>query len=362
MRLIFKLLLACVTFASGNTFAKSYTFTDLGIGAATGINNHGQIVGYTGTIDPIYNFILNPRAVKWQSGSQIFLETPNGWRSSARDINDAGDIAGLISTGTGITAIHEATIWSDLKKTKLSSLGGLVEVMALNNLGQAAGYSFHPENSTEDPIFWSTYNAPSSLGFQGFALDINNHGQIVGPFNGQPMKWQNTNAFILPLLDGMSSGYTSAINDMDQVVGGGTYANNERQALIWNNGTPTALNQLADLDSDPREINNSGQIVGVAYTNTDFSNSRAVLWDHLNPIDLNTYLDPKIVNEGWVLRDAVDINEDGWIVGVATKSNEDHAFLLTPSIPEPHEYAMLIAGLAVILFSRHHRINGVSPH
>lgn len=53
---------------------------------------------------------------------------------------------------------------------------------------------------------------------------------------------------------------------------------------------------------------------------------------------------------------AIDINDNGWIVGEIRKSNgSSHAILLAttipiPPIPEPSTYAMLLIGLGMLCF------------
>ena len=75
--------------------------------------------------------------------------------------------------------------------------------------------------------------------------------------------------------------------------------------------------------------------------------------------DLNSLLDADTVNAGWALAAAVDINDNGWIVGYAHNSitGAEHAFLLTP-VPEPETYAMFLAGLGLMGFMARRRKNG----
>ena len=95
---------------------------------------------------------------------------------------------------------------------------------------------------------------------------------------------------------------------------------------------------------NPLAINDGGQMVGSSPLD-------AILWTDGNVIDLNRFLDDRLVNQGWNLTKATDINDNGWIVGTAVnnQTNVNHAFLLTP-VPEPETYAMLLAGLGVLGF------------
>ena len=76
---------------------------------------------------------------------------------------------------------------------------------------------------------------------------------------------------------------------------------------------------------NPLAINDSGQVVGSSPLDP-------ILWTDGNVIDLNRFLDDRLVNQGWNLTKATDINDNGWIVGTAVnnQTNVNHAFLLTP--------------------------------
>lgn len=72
-------------------------------------------------------------------------------------------------------------------------------------------------------------------------------------------------------------------------------------------------------------------------------------------LDLNNFLNQDNRGDGWVLVSATDINDQGWIIGVAnnTITNESADFLLHPNItqvPEPMTYSMLLAGLGMLGF------------
>jgi probable HAF family extracellular repeat protein len=109
--------------------------------------------------------------------------------------------------------------------------------------------------------------------------------------------------------------------------------------------------------------NDAGQVVGFSSDDAAGSNSYATLWDGSSVIDLNTLLD----TNGWRLFDALAINLDGQIAGLASFSNQfgdsvERAFLLTPceggscvaadfpvpNLPEPATLPLFAFGLAVM--------------
>ena len=89
-------------------------------------------------------------------------------------------------------------------------------------------------------------------------------------------------------------------------------------------------------------INDNGQIVGCSST-PSFAHT-AMIFDPAGSgynIDLNTVIDPAY--SGPHLQLALDINNNGWIVGVAGEGVNSRGFLLTP-IPEPSALTLILLG------------------
>jgi probable HAF family extracellular repeat protein len=304
----------------------------------------------------------------------------------------------LIGVGTG-----QANA-SGYSFTDLGTLGGKdSQAWGINNSGPIARYSYFSV---------SGYHATIPFIRNGYAISINNSGQVVGAseisdlYPVPPTLWSGTTQTDLGTLGGYSSG-TNDSNDSSQVAGYfyflGTYfydpslyglivlhdniqkdlgqwdysvaagINNSGQvagysyfsgignyhATIWNGATPTDLGTLGGSYSWAIGINNSGQVVGGS---TTFGNAtwHATIWNDTTPTDLNDLLTVSEVNAGWILQAANGINDNGWIIGSAHNSitGLDHAFLLTP-VPEPETYAMFMAGLGLMGFiARRRRKNG----
>jgi hypothetical protein len=81
--------------------------------------------------------------------------------------------------------------------------------------------------------------------------------------------------------------------------------------------------------------------------------------------DLNSFLDASTVSAGWVLTEAKDINDKGWIVGNAlnTITGVSDGFLLSmgtasvAAVPEPETYGMMLMGLGLMGFVARRRRN-----
>jgi hypothetical protein len=55
------------------------------------------------------------------------------------------------------------------------------------------------------------------------------------------------------------------------------------------------------------------------------------------------------------LSEALDVNEKGQIIGLGSHSGAAHVFLLTPAVPEPGTWAMLLTGLGMLGFGARRR-------
>jgi probable HAF family extracellular repeat protein len=137
-----------------------------------------------------------------------------------------------------------------------------------------------------------------------------------------------------------------AINNSGLVVGHAYTSNGGDHAFLWQNGSGMKdLGTFGGKVSWANGINNGGLVVGTAYT-SDNTVFRAFLYDGSTMIDLNSLIDS---SSGWTLKSARAINDLGQIVGYGTSpSGQQHGFLLTP-VPEPFTIVLLSIG-AICLF------------
>lgn len=252
---------------------------------AVGINNKGQIIGTSETwVVPGYP--LSARAysenhlILWQAGSGMQdLGTVNEERFDPTGINDSGQVIGVRTIGTGDNRTYCATLWEAGSGVKV--VGKLSYAMAINNRGQVVGGG---ESKSAHSFLWQVDEGTKDLG--GLT------GRLV--YSGPAVK----------------------ANRLD---GGET----------WDLGTLTGGNVAA------LGINNRGQVVGVAFPADDRSDPNthpivgtAFLYTDGKITNVNTMIDPA---SGWLLEEAVGINDVGQIVGAGTnKAGQLHSFLLTP--------------------------------
>lgn len=205
------------------------------------INNKGQIVG----LDEYRGFLYeNGKVVDFGTLSK----EPEGNRSTARSINNAGEVVGWSTAGKGGTLATHAFLWQRGKRiSRMRDLGMLPgclssEAWAINDRKQIVGFSAtQPYPDTMDAhrraCLWQngTTRALGALagGQDSQAFGLNNSGRIVG--------W-------------------SEINHPPQSQG-------NHHAVLWRSGIVYDLNALIPANSgwvlqEAHAINNKGQIVG----------------------------------------------------------------------------------------------------
>ena len=170
-------------------------------GFGTGINNRGQAVGWAeNTVhDPTCNppQVLQFEAVIWGPHGQIqqlppYSGDPDG---AATGINDRGQvvgISGICQNAVGNRSAIHALLWQNSGPTDLGNLGGTAwnTPMALNNHGQIVGFSdLQGDDNGGNPNFhaflWASPGPMRDLNTLpgdaiSEALGINEQGQIVG--------------------------------------------------------------------------------------------------------------------------------------------------------------------------------------
>ncbi|MBD2487058.1 PEP-CTERM sorting domain-containing protein [Aulosira sp. FACHB-615] len=144
-----------------------------------------------------------------------------------------------------------------------------------------------------------------------FAMDINDHGQVVGSYNNQAVVWSQKDGLVeLGNFTGGNYSNARAINNNGQVVGISSTPYSTNVAVLWDsNGNITDISSDVNayygvaVDSTPYDINDHGQVI------VEHNIGTSILWSQdtsvveIAPIQLEPF--------------AYRINNHGQIVGSA---------------------------------------------
>jgi probable HAF family extracellular repeat protein len=246
---------------------------------AGAINTAGQIVG-GGAINGQFHAFL------YENGQVQDLGTL-GQESYAIGINDGGQVVGYSSTTSG--AAYHAFLYPDEnnKMEDLGTLGGQYSyAYDINEGGQVVGDSYINNDATTHAFLYpDENNKMQDLGTLGgqdsYASGINDSGQVVGAASttndadfhaflkesGQPMIDLNT---LIPADSGWNLNDAGAINTAGQIVGAGVMSNGQNHAFLLTPGTPPAEPRLHLPANITREATGpEGAVVTYTATATD---------------------------------------------------------------------------------------------
>jgi probable HAF family extracellular repeat protein len=166
-------------------------------GAATAINDNGQIVGISGICDQAVGRHTARHAVIWENGGVTEIGPfPAEWWNTPTAINQHGDVAGF----AGDPAFVDGDILHAFKWTRedgirpLKPLKGRTpqhvdsEAYGINEAGQVVGVSCDAAQTDCRAVIWDQGAYPTDLNdvkgsataFLAIAKDINDKGEITG--------------------------------------------------------------------------------------------------------------------------------------------------------------------------------------
>jgi probable HAF family extracellular repeat protein len=168
-------------------------------GAATAINDSGQIVGISGICDQAVGRHTAKHAVLWENGKVTDIGNLGAqWWNTPTAINQHGDVVGFAGDPAFVEGnpLH-AFIWTKDNGIKaLKPLRGRVpehvdsEAYGINEAGQVVGVSCDADQIDCRAVIWDHGVYPKDLndpdlkgsysGFLALARDINDKGEITG--------------------------------------------------------------------------------------------------------------------------------------------------------------------------------------
>jgi probable HAF family extracellular repeat protein len=257
--------------------------------------------------------------------------------SSARDVNDAGQIVG----SSWITVVsqpgHAYRTTPGAGLVDLGTLGGTSsEARRINGDGSVVGDSLVAgDNSNMHAFLYTDAGGMVSLvpaASVSYGRGISHDGQVAGSMtvgnSWRAFRWTaGTGAVDLGVPAGYAHSYANAINDAGQVAGVvGLATGTTRFLYRWTPGSGFQVLGGYGSSANAWAINASGVVVGEGKLGSSID--RALYYsDALGLVDLNTLISP---STGWFLRAAHDVNDAGQIVGYGTlaATGETRAFRL----------------------------------
>jgi probable HAF family extracellular repeat protein len=166
-------------------------------GAATAINDNGQIVGISGICDQAVGRHTAKHAVLWENGKVTNLGTfPAAWWNTPTAINQHGDIVGFAGDPAFVEGdVLHAFMWTREDGLRpLKPLKGRTpqhvdsEAYGINEARQVVGVSCDAQQTDCRAVIWDNSAYPTDLNdlkgdysaVLALAKDINNKGEITG--------------------------------------------------------------------------------------------------------------------------------------------------------------------------------------
>jgi probable HAF family extracellular repeat protein len=313
---------------SGNRVSKAYALNNAGVAAGTSSNPTAAI------------------AVMFSGGKATSISTLQSSVSVATAINGSSQIVGWNSFNSNPSFDPQAFLYStgSMKNINSPSLfPSGTEALGINSYGTVVGTGYI--TSSNFHAFLYSGRQMKDIGppgaYQASAVAINTAGQILGGYSltsgaGGEFLYSNGQMTTLPVPAGSSGVSAFAISDNGVIVGAVYFSSGApAHAARFSNGVWTDLGAIPGAGSSTaKAINIAGQIVGTAvFAQTQYHPPKP--GKHVpfisttgGLIDLNTLIPS---GTGFILTDAVGINDSGQILCDANNaSGDERAVLLTP--------------------------------
>ena len=333
---------------------------------ASAINDAGQVTGYVRANNTPGQTTYNAFLYTLGDGLKDLGTVPGG-SSYPNAISDNGTIVGWGRTGQTSASPMVALRWNANSTQPEVIAPSNYEVMAVsvNDSGDAVGY----RSTTYDPnsfsynfagAFWDSANNETPIVVPGlenaFPTAINNIGAIIskGSYqNSVGSGYFKANLQADPVI--FQNMHLISINDSNQILAVDSLSSDWK--IINNPGMPSQymVDVPGGINVDWVTINDDGTLVG--NQPGQFNSHTGIIYEWslgggmttLNPqiteFTIGNLTFPSPLGSNWT---AIDINDDGWIVGNYTLIRQQRAFLLMPTgVPELNSSVLL--GVAFVL-------------
>lgn len=286
----------------------------------------------------------------------VFLELPTlgGNVSWATAVNNAGQVVGWSGVAKGESSDRDpefhAFVYENGVMRDLGRAGDNSSAWSISDAGQVAGLSFADGA-------WVTGRDARSLGVQATPYGVNRYGVVAGTYDRggefRAFAWRDGILSELGTLGGAWS-QGEAINDKGAIVGSSSLASGPIRGFVHSDGRMRALGTLGGPHSQAFDVNDHGAVVGssgntrggveafiddgvmrplfTTATGLDIAEAYAInnrkqvvgtlndagfLWDGGRLTMLRDLLTEE-QRAAWGVLTPMDINDRGWIVGVAS--------------------------------------------
>lgn len=322
----------------------------------SGLNDHGHSVGRYSVFNPELG---NARWAHFLSYGPDFVDLGSrGVHFEPSGLNNRGQIVGTVRDQA--SGRVRSYFYTGSEVRAIDSLGGHATVAtAVNDRGQVAGYS--ALSAWEYRAFIYQDGVTRAIGSPGGpdrvsgAFDINQRGQVVGEWVDEQLRKR---AFLydegvmtdLGTLGGDAARATS-ISNTGHVLGLSESASGAMRSFVWFNGSMTELASASGGWFSANGVNSAGDIVGAA-------DSQASIRTGGMMYKLNDLQTP---GSGWSLGEALAINDRGQIAAFGCKDGMGCTSVLLTPVPEAGILPMLLAGLALVVWSGWRRARASVP-